>query len=1042
MSVDVTTAKIKPPKKRRVWRWALGILLFILLVAAILAAIIWVNRYALMEDMAKDALAKQGIEAELSIASVTKTHAVLKDIALSSEGEAFFSAKKITADYSWREAVKGQMQKLVFTAPKARLSIDGKGQIIDGWLPPTSADNGGGFALPPQGLHIEDGAFSITSPYGNLAVLIEANILARDNFTAKLDIAPAQFSYKDYKFDGGGKLDITLQGDSPDIRIDARLTSLSHPVIDTKGLTLKGGFTPKLGQNIRAIEGKLDITFDSILMAQVETGSGGVSWDGRITQDIRKQHPLGAKGRWQLDVNSAAIPDPARRRELAHTLSLADALLKTPIAENFSAELTDAMTNMLRLSDVSGSGDVDLNSAGLIIEIDDDMHMGTSGSQLTLSRNNTAPLYRYSRDEGAIALNFNAELTRPAGLAFRNAKMLATSENGWRITAIDSFSADIRTQETWRSKDAQGRSVRLSPFFAKTNYKVEAASRQLGLHGNVDYDGPLPGGFVTGLVTKGQMNMNLSGPKFSVPKLSVTYRPDNAAPIKITRFDTDTDWRGEDITTTLVSDTPIYRRKGDKARITGQFKDTALIAIDNTDSRNLGMTFETLDVDGTLTEARQNWDIEAEAAKICSEDMPGPGTDIRMPRARLSVLREEDGIRFNMSSLDATAKTQLVYANNLAVEISGTPQHYTLHYRPGAAGSLVKFTGDALPPLPMTGQVTYNDRAFVGAARTQLPLTTDTPIDIDYRFKDGSGTADVNIPQLVFSPKGLQPQYLVSALKGKIADVEGLVSAKIKLAFAAGQPLQSSGSVKFTDMNFGTLPGPLEGVTSEMEFTSMLPLQSQGRQRLTVKHFDPGFPLEDGVIEFALIPDGVKVYSARWPLGDGFFSLDPFDWLYTAPQNKVVMRIENVSLGEFLNNIGDGALEATGNISGALPITLAGIDVKVEGGVLEVKDGGTIRYQSPQTNAAGASSEYAEMAFNALKDFRYQKLYVKVDGPLDGSIDVGLTFGGKNKDVLGGQPFLFDVNIQGELLNIARSFNTNAQIKAELARRQLSSGAP
>ena len=168
MSVDVTTAKTKPRKKRRVWRWALGILLFILLVAAILAAIIWANRYALMEDMAKDALAEQGIEAELSIASVTKTHAVLKDIALSSEGERFFSATKITADYSWREAVKGQMQKLVFTAPKARLSIDDKGQIIDGWLPPTSNDSGGGFALPPQGLHIEDGEFSITSPYGNL----------------------------------------------------------------------------------------------------------------------------------------------------------------------------------------------------------------------------------------------------------------------------------------------------------------------------------------------------------------------------------------------------------------------------------------------------------------------------------------------------------------------------------------------------------------------------------------------------------------------------------------------------------------------------------------------------------------------------------------------------------------------------------------------------------------------------------------------------------------------------------------------------------
>ena len=80
-----------------------------------------------------------------------------------------------------------------------------------------------------------------------------------------------------------------------------------------------------------------------------------------------------------------------------------------------------------------------------------------------------------------------------------------------------------------------------------------------------------------------------------------------------------------------------------------------------------------------------------------------------------------------------------------------------------------------------------------------------------YKRQDGAGTADVNIPELRFLPKGLQPQYLVSALKGKIADVEGLVEANIKLAFAAGQPLQSSGTAKIIDMNFGTLPGPING---------------------------------------------------------------------------------------------------------------------------------------------------------------------------------------------------------------------------------------
>ena len=207
-------------------------------------------------------------------------------------------------------------------------------------------------------------------------------------------------------------------------------------------------------------------------------------------------------------------------------------------------------------------------------------------------------------------------------------------------------------------------------------------------------------------------------------------------------------------------------------------------------------------------------------------------------------------MQFYMAAPEADVKTQLVTATGIRVEVAGEPSKYELHYSPGQADEgRVKFEGDALPRLPMTGVVNFADGAFIGTATTTLPLADDAPIEIAYRFKDGAGTADVNIPELRFLPKGLQPQYLVSALKGKIADVEGLVEANIKLAFAAGQPLQSSGTAKIIDMNFGTLPGPLTGVNTEMSFSNMFPLQSQGRQTLKVDKFDAGFPLENGVIE-------------------------------------------------------------------------------------------------------------------------------------------------------------------------------------------------
>ena len=468
-------------------------------------------------------------------------------------------------------------------------------------------------------------------------------------------------------------------------------------------------------------------------------------------------------------------------------------------------------------------------------------------------------------------------------------------------------------------------------------------------------------------------------------------------------------------------------------------------------AENLDLTFQNMNVSGELTGGAQNWDVLGQTVTIESEDMPGPGTVITTPEARIQVERPtaKAPIQFYMAAPQATAKTQLVNATNIRIEAAGTPSAYTLNYSPGInSAGRVKFAGDAIPKLPITGAVSFEGGAFTGTATTTLPMADDTPIDISYNFKDGAGTANVDVPELRFTPKGLQPQYLVSALRGKIAEVEGLVQAKIKLGFAAGQPLQSSGSAKIIDMNFGTLPGPLSGVSTEIEFSNMFPLQSQGRQTLSVNKFDPGFPLENGVIDYELIPDGVKVYSARWPLGEGFFSLDPFEWLYSNKVNRVVMRIENGSIGEFLKDVGNGDLTATGNLEGTLPIVLSGVDVKVDNGELIVKEGGRIQYVSKQLDTiseldgtderavkAIREGNYRDAAFEALKDFEYDELRVTIDGPLDGAMGVFLKFDGKNEEVLGGQPFRFDIGLEGELLNILRSFNTNAQIKSELLRR-------
>jgi len=1055
-ATDTEKKKAKPRKKRVFWRWLLWIFLGLIILALVIAAYIWVNRYALLEKSAEDLLLEQGIRAELSIQSVSKTQAVLKNVALfdsEKDGETpFFSAQKIEADYQWREALEGRIEKLVFTQPKALITLDDKGQIIDGWIPPQSEDSSGNTALPPEGIFIKEGQFTVSSPYGDAAIDIDAEYFSNDNLTANLNIAPTSFSYGDWRMDGGGKLDIELKGRDPKLDIDLRLSQLEHPIIDATDLHIKGDMAPILSQGAIRIDGTLDFDFGSLVTAQIMAGEGAVKWSGLFEREPNRERPLAMKGAWSSEAKDVVLPDPARRRNLAQTLSLSDTLSNAPIAQNFSGQLTRQIETLLTRSDVKAAGGIDLTAQGLSVNLSGPATLRGKTTNLRLEQTDWAPVYNFSRADEKLRLAFHAALTQPAGLTLREGDLVAGSTNGWQLDGIERFSADISTSKTWRSNGADGSTARLAPFKSEAVYKGlekgKTGTRNLLLSGGVDYDGPVPGGYVTGLKTGGRMSMDLRS-----NQLDVRFKPQDDAPILISKMQTDTAWRGEDISAKLLSDTPIYNRRGGASNVSAKLADVSFIAIDATNTKNLGMTFEAMEVSGELRGEAQNWDVLGSTAKICSEDMPGPGTVITTPEARIQVQRTDTNtpMQFFIAAPIADVQTQLVTASAIRVEAAGEPDKYTLRYSPGEAGKgRVKFAGDAIPRLPMTGQVNFEDGAFKGTAVTTLPLTDDTPINISYVFRNGQGTADVVIPELRFTPKGLQPQYLVSALKGKIAEVQGLVQANIKLAFAAGQPLQSSGTAKIIDMNFGTLPGPLTGVNTEMSFSNMFPLQSEGRQTLTVDRFDPGFPLENGVIEFEMIPDGVRVYSARWPLGDGFFSLDPFDWLYSNAVNRVVMRIENVSIGEFLKDVGDGDLRATGDIEGTLPIVLSGVDVRVENGELWVKDGGVIQYKSKQldsisqldgTNekavAAMRAGNYRDAAFEALKNFEYKELRVKIDGALDGPIDVFLKADGKNDDVLGGQPFLFNINLQGELLNILRSFNTNAQIKAELARKGL-----
>jgi translocation and assembly module TamB len=242
--------------------------------------------------------------------------------------------------------------------------------------------------------------------------------------------------------------------------------------------------------------------------------------------------------------------------------------------------------------------------------------------------------------------------------------------------------------------------------------------------------------------------------------------------------------------------------------------------------------------------------------------------------------------------------------------------------------------------------------------------------------------------------------------------------------FGGGSAPSGTGTVEIINMSLGTAPGPVTGLSGTLGLTSLFPVVTAADQTLFIQTFNPGFPLEDGALTYALVPEGVAISRAMFPLGEGQVSFDPFTWNYGAPENRVTLRVGGVEVGDFLKGVGDGRLSISGSLEGTIPVVVRGIDVLVEQGRLEVKNGGVIRYEGKEVSDA-IPNEYAAKAIEALKNFNYDALFVEINGPLDGEIKLGLEFTGSNPDVFYDIPFQFDVTVEGELFNIARSLNPN-----------------
>ncbi|WP_448204752.1 intermembrane phospholipid transport protein YdbH family protein [Azospirillum sp. sgz302134] len=285
----------------------------------------------------------------------------------------------------------------------------------------------------------------------------------------------------------------------------------------------------------------------------------------------------------------------------------------------------------------------------------------------------------------------------------------------------------------------------------------------------------------------------------------------------------------------------------------------------------------------------------------------------------------------------------------------------------------------------------------------------------------GVGTEQQGTATLTASAKGL-PTLAAWMGAGPVTEAAGTLTAKARFRWG-GEGLKGEGDVRIADLGGRFGPIAVSGINGVVRLSSLLPPVVPPGQTLAVKLLDVGLPLTDGTIRFGYGRNGrLSVEQAEWRWAGGLLRAEPVEINPAAPKGTVALRAEGIPLGPLLNLAAVEGLEATGTVSGHLPVRFAPDGIHLDGGVLEADAPGTLRYDParPPGFLQGEEGSPTDMLMGALTDFRYESLRATVDGQAGGDLRVGFAIRGANPAFYDGYPVALNLKVSGALDRILR----------------------
>lgn len=307
-------------------------------------------------------------------------------------------------------------------------------------------------------------------------------------------------------------------------------------------------------------------------------------------------------------------------------------------------------------------------------------------------------------------------------------------------------------------------------------------------------------------------------------------------------------------------------------------------------------------------------------------------------------------------------------------------------------------------PLIATGQASLTGDVWRADLDARLPSGPHVAhLHLVHDSLTGGGVA-IDTGDLVFAANGLQPGAISPLTSAVGSPATGRVRFDGRFDWAT-QGATSSGSLSIDGLDFQSPAGRVEGLSGELVFASLAPLDAEPGQALHIDRLGAIVPVTDVTARFALAASGLRIAGGEAGVGGGKVRVESLDVPFDPAQPmKGVLFFDRVQLHDIVeaSPFGD-RVDLDARVSGTVPFEATGEKVRITGGQLKAVEPGRLRIDRAAltgVKAAGAlaapgvtepvspNDTFTDFAYQAMENLAFDTLEASIASRPDGRLGV------------------------------------------------------